>query len=145
MEKTKFIAAVNLILIQDNKILLSRRYNTGFEDGNYSVIAGHMEANESVAGAMSRESMEEAGIMIKPQELQVVHTMHRLTSNGDSFNFFLTTNKWSGEPKIMESDKCDDLSWFPINALPPNLVPYIKSGLENYVKNNTFSEFDKYT
>ena len=47
MERFKVITAVHLILIENNKILLQRRYNTGYEDGNYSVVAGHVEENES--------------------------------------------------------------------------------------------------
>lgn len=35
MERFKMRVAVHLILEQDNKYLLLRRYNTGYEDGNY--------------------------------------------------------------------------------------------------------------
>jgi 8-oxo-dGTP diphosphatase len=41
------IPASYLFLERDNRILLLRRSNTGYEDGNYSLIAGHVEANES--------------------------------------------------------------------------------------------------
>lgn len=39
MERFKLVVAVHLILIQNNQILLLRRYNTGYEDRNYSVVA----------------------------------------------------------------------------------------------------------
>lgn len=39
MERFKLVTAVHLILTQNGKILLLRRYNTGYEDGNYSVVA----------------------------------------------------------------------------------------------------------
>lgn len=39
MERFKLVVAVHLILIKNGKILLLRRYNTGYEDGNYSVVA----------------------------------------------------------------------------------------------------------
>ena len=65
MERFKVITAVHLILIENNKILLQRRYNTGYEDGNYSVVAGHVEENESVIETMQREALEEIGINIE--------------------------------------------------------------------------------
>ena len=39
------IPAVYLLLVQDGKILLIRRCNTGYQYGNYSVPAGHMEGD----------------------------------------------------------------------------------------------------
>ena len=79
MERFKAVIAVHLILIKDNQILLLRRFNTGYEDGNYSVVAGHLDGNESVLKAMQREAFEEAGIQISEKDLQIVHVMHRKT------------------------------------------------------------------
>ena len=47
--------AVHLFLVQDGRILLLRRYNTGYEDGNYSVVAGHIDGGEKLKSAMVRE------------------------------------------------------------------------------------------
>ena len=58
------LVAVHLILVQDSKVLLLRRYNTGYEDGNYGVVAGHLERDEEIVAAMVREAREEAGIEI---------------------------------------------------------------------------------
>lgn len=42
-ERYKFICAVYLLLIKENQILLLKRANTGYEDGKYSLVAGHMD------------------------------------------------------------------------------------------------------
>ena len=63
-ERFKLIPTSHLILIKDNKILLSRRFNTGYEDGKYSVVAGHLDGNETFIQAMVGEAREEAGIAI---------------------------------------------------------------------------------
>lgn len=75
MERFKLVTSVHLILIKEGKVLLLRRYHTGYEDGNYSVVAGHIDGNESVIRAMQREAMEEAGIKIQEMDLKIVHVM----------------------------------------------------------------------
>ncbi|MDZ8089199.1 MAG: NUDIX domain-containing protein [Nostoc sp. DedQUE12b] len=58
----KLIPASYLILIKDEKILLIRRFNTGYEDGKYSVVAGLGDGNETFVQAVVREAKEEVGI-----------------------------------------------------------------------------------
>ena len=141
-ERYKFIAAVHLILQKDNKILLSRRFNTGYEDGNYSVVAGHIDANERARTAMIREAKEESGIEINEDDLETVHVMHRKGNDHERIDFFMVAKNWQGEPMILEIDKCDDLTWFELDGLPNNIVPYVKFALENIKGGNFYSEFD---
>lgn len=35
----------------------------------------------------------------------------------------------------------DDLSWFDLDALPKNTIPYIKQAIEAIKHNNFYSEF----
>ena len=129
--------AVHLLLIREGKILLLRRFNTGYEDGNYSVVAGHLDGNEDVKSAMIREAKEEAGIDIKPNNIQIVGVIHR-KSEGERIDFFLIANSWNNEIVNMEPEKCDDLSWFEIDNLPFNIIPYVKRAIENYISDVRF-------
>ncbi|MSU75003.1 MAG: NUDIX domain-containing protein [Candidatus Magasanikbacteria bacterium] len=140
-ERFKLIPAVHLFLIKSNKILLLRRFNTGYEDGNYSVPAGHLDGDESVITAVVRETKEETGITIDPKNIRVVHVMHRIKFDGERIDFFLTANSWSGEPSIQEPNKCDELKWFPLSNLPMNVIPYVHSALENFQAGVAYSEF----
>jgi len=134
------IASGYLMLIRDGKILLSRRFQTGYEDGKYSLPAGHIEEGETLTAGTCREIREEIGITLKPSDLQLVHVMHR-KQNDIRMDFFFTTDKKGLVPKNMEPHRSDDLSWFPLNKLPTNTIPYIRAAIENYRKNIFYSEF----
>ncbi len=140
-EKFKLLAAVHLLLFRNNSILLLRRFNTGYEDGNYSVPAGHIEDIETATQATIREALEETGIMLKPSDLKMVHVMHRKGTDIRVDFFFIATN-WLGEPMNREPNKCNELAWFSLNNLPTNIIPYVSSALQNYQAGVHYSEFD---
>jgi 8-oxo-dGTP diphosphatase len=87
-ERFRLVAAVHIFLVRDGQVLLLRRFNTGYEDGNYSVVAGHLDGGEEVKAAAIREAQEEVGIRIAPQDLRIVGVMHRM-SNDERVDFFL--------------------------------------------------------
>ncbi len=140
-ENFQVVPASYLILIKDGKILLLRRYNTGYEDGNYSLVAGHVDGNETFIQAMIREAREEAGISLHPENLKVVHTMHRKCPDDERIDVFIQATSWTGKLTNMEPHKCDDLSWFKLDELPDNMVGYVKIALENYKNSISYSEF----
>ena len=102
-----------------------RRYNTGYEDGKYSVVAGHLDGGEELKTAMIREAREEAGIEISSGDLAVVEVMHFIEDE-EYIYFFLHTSHYFGQVVNREPHKCDDLSWFDIDDLPPNTIPYVR-------------------
>lgn len=140
-ERIKMYVAVHLFIVKESKILLLRRYNTGYEDGNYSVPAGHVDGNETFIEAAIREAKEEAGIVIKKETILPVQVMHRKKSFEERIDYFLEAFTWEGEIKNMEPHKCDKLEWFEIDKLPDNTIPYIKYAIENYKKESSFTTF----
>jgi 8-oxo-dGTP diphosphatase len=130
-ERFTLRAAVYLILIKNGKTLLSRRYKTGWMDGKYSLVAGHLDGNETVFDTMIREAFEEAGIKIEKKDLKPVKVLHRNSGDQEYMDFFFLAEKWEGQPTIKEPDKCDDMSWFPLNNLPENTLPYVRDVIEN--------------
>ena len=121
-------------------MLLLRRRNTGYRDGSYSVVAGHLDGGETVVAAMVREAREEVGITVKPGDLRVIGVMHRREGD-ERIDFFLTADAWSGEVVNAEPEKCDDLAWFPLGGLPANVVPYVARALANYRRGGWFDSF----
>ncbi len=140
-ENFKPYAAAYLVLTKDGKVLLLRRFNTGYQDGNYSLIAGHLDGGETTKQCIIREASEEAGIVISPKDLEVVHTMHRFSPDREYFDIYLRAGKWTGNITNMEPNKCDELKWYQVNDLPKNILPEVKFAIENISKNVHYGEF----
>ena len=140
MEKMRAFVHVYLLLRQNDTLLLSLRQNTGYEDGKYSLVAGHVEAGESAKSAMVREAKEEIGIQIAPVDLEVVHTMHR-RSDRDCIDIFLHCGRWQGQVTNCEPHKCGEVKFFSKNAPPENLVGYVSKALKDIENSVRYSEF----
>ncbi len=132
--------AVHLFFKRDADILLLRRFNTGYEDGNYSVPAGHLELGETVTQCAIREANEEVGVTLHPGDLEVVHVMNR-KGNDERIDFFVQVKSWDGEPTNCEPHKCDELSWSTLDHLPTNVIPYVRHAIANVSAHIRFSEF----
>ena len=141
MQRIKFPVAVHLFLMRNDEILLLRRFNTGYEDGNYSVIAGHLDGGEDVYAAMIREAREEAGIGITRENLAVIQVMHRKKSDEERIDYFFACDAWSGEIQNKEPNKCDELKWCELGRLPSNTIDYIDAAIQNYKSKVPFSIF----
>ena len=116
MPKMTFPVAVHLFLVKENQVLLLRRFNTGYEDGNYSVVAGHVDGGEDIYTAMLREAREEAGVEILRGNIEIIQVMHRKKESEERIDYFFKCEKWDGDIKIMEPDKCDELVWVDITV-----------------------------
>ena len=140
----KLIPAVYLVLRRDDEVLLLRRANTGYQDGKYSIIAGHLDGDELATDGMAREAKEEAGITVDPKNLKLVHTAHRLSRNQvgqERIDLFFETATWQGDVTNTEPDKCDDLSWYSLDNLPDNILPFVKLVLTDIAHDVNYSEY----
>jgi len=138
--RARFPVTVHLLFFREEQILLLRRFNTGFRDGEYSVPAGHLDGGETVVAAAVREAKEEVGVKIGAGDLGFSSVMHRIEGD-ERVDFFVHIYKWQGEPFNAEPDKCDDLLWADINQLPPNTVPYVKQAIWNHLNAVQFDEY----
>jgi len=129
-----------ILFIKDEQVLLSRRFQTGFEDGNYSLPAGHTEPGETFTVALIREIEEETGVELSPEHVTVSHIMHRRAVSRENIDVFFVAKNWTGTPKNLEPEKCDDLSWFPLNSLPQNIIPYVRQAIEHSRAGILYSE-----
>jgi 8-oxo-dGTP diphosphatase len=138
--RAKFPVTVHLLFFREDQVLLLRRFNTGYADGQYSVPAGHLDGGETVMAAAAREAEEEVGIKIGADDMGFSTVMHRMEED-ERVDFFIHVYQWDGEPFNAEPNKCDDLCWMNVNQLPANIVPYVRQALGNHLAKIPFDEF----
>ncbi len=122
-----------LILNEKNEALLMKRgKNVRNESGWWSKPGGGVKYGEGAIDAMKREIKEELNI-----EINIVgylpHTDHILPKENQhwaSFNFI--AHIISGTPTNMEPDKCDEIAWFALEALPKKTTQTTREPIENY-------------
>ena len=129
-EKQSLKAAAYLILEDDGKILLLKRQNTGFRDGYWSLVAGHVDRGEDYKTAMVREAKEEAGIDIHRENIRPYTIMHRDSDDSPYVDVFFHATEWSGEVKNKEPELCEELEWFDISNLPEKTIPFVRKAIE---------------
>ena len=108
------------------EVLLQLRAGTTYMDGHWAAAAaGHVERGETAYAAAQREATEELGITAV--DLDFEFTMQR-TQGGEPIDervdFFFTARSWTGEPRIVEPDKCAELRWCTLAELPTPVVPH---------------------
>lgn len=133
-------AAVYIIVIKDNAVLLLRRHNTDWKNGWYTLPAGHLENNETILECACREAKEEAGIEIDQNKLKLVHIVH-YRGKEHYIEFYFTASHWKGDPFLAEPEKCDDLGWFPLTNLPDKTLKNVVQAIGQLNQGNLLSEY----
>jgi 8-oxo-dGTP diphosphatase len=144
-ERFKVKVGVFLVLIENNKVLLSRRYNTGIADGRHVLPMGGLEEGETMTEALIREVKEEVNITLLPDHLQVAHVMHRfhLLPDGGSFpqvDIYFVPSFYEGTIENREPHKCDELQFYDLKALPATIEPFIAEALRHIDQDQFYSE-----
>ena len=130
------VPASYVFLLRDGEagteVLLQLRQNTGFMDAHWAAAAaGHVEKGETAYDAARREAAEEIGVT--DVALEFVTAMQR-TRGGEPIDeridFFFTARSWTGDPRIVEPEKCAELRWCALTDLPDPVVPHEKQVLE---------------
>ena len=104
------------LIIRDGKILFQRRT----DNGQWGLIGGLVEMNETYEEAALREIREETGLEVKLDSfIGIFHNHNMVWSNGDAahvISAMFTAEIISGEPRIDEESY--ELRFFGTDELP---------------------------
>ena len=127
-ERALLVAAAYVVLQRGDEVLLQLRRGTGYMDEHWAVLAGHLERGETITAAAVREAAEESGVVLEEAGLEPLTTLHRFIPDGPQIeqrcDFFFRARRWTGDPTPLEPDRCADMRWFPLAALPEPVVPH---------------------
>lgn len=132
MEKVPRIG-VGVIIRKDNKILLGKRKNA-HGTGSWCPPGGHLEFMESIEDCARRETEEEVGLKIKNIQ-KAVYTEDFFKLEDRHYITMLVTTDWeSGDPELLEPEKCEEWKWFSWDELPEPLFLPMKNHIDQGYK-----------
>ncbi|MFG2332573.1 NUDIX domain-containing protein [Streptomyces sp. NPDC048604] len=127
---------------EDGAVLLGLRHpDSAYAGGRWHFPAGHCE-QESATACLVREAYEEAGLVIDPDDVELVHTVHLRHAPGTTprIQLVFRARRWEGVPELREPDKCVAWQWWDPEALPEAIVPYARAAVEGVRSGRAYSE-----
>lgn len=131
--------SVNVYILSQaqDKVLLSRRKNTGWKDGWLCAPGGHIESGESPLGAMVREIQEELGCVVKAESLEFLCVAARKDAAAEYVAYeFLLKDAERYTFTNAEPDKCSELAWVDIHNLPEEVIADFRQIIEQSIVGN---------
>ncbi|MGW1411795.1 NUDIX domain-containing protein [Streptomyces sp. NPDC002403] len=117
---------------EQGRILLGRRHpDSKYAPNQWHFLAGHCEREEAV-NCLAREAAEEAGLIIKPGDVELVHLVHMVDSPSarPRIGLVFRARAWSGTPQVLEPDRCVEWRWWNPEDLPTEVVPYTRAAID---------------
>ncbi len=132
---------VGVLILKDGKVLLGKRKGSHGE-GEFAFPGGHLEYMESFADCATRETMEECGVEIANIRFQFLANVTKYAPK-HYVHVGLIADWKSGEPQVLEPEKCESWEWYALDDLPEPIfefcalaLTYLESG-ESYFDVNS--------
>jgi len=135
-EKPK--VGVGVYIIKNGKILLGERIGS-HQSNTYSAPGGKLEYGESWEQCAKRETKEETGLEIENVKFLGVTNDVMPKDNKHYITIAMIANLKSGEPEVLEPNKCLGWGWYELDNIPVKkalfLENFLNSSFSNELKN----------
>ncbi|MEU8794599.1 NUDIX domain-containing protein [Streptomyces sp. NPDC048643] len=113
---------------------------TATEPAGPSHLAGRCEREEAVS-CLVRKAEEEAGLVIEPDDVELVHLVHLVASPSTRprIGLIFRARTWSGTPAVREPDRCVEWRFWNPKDLPDAVVPYTRQAIEGVLAGRLYS------
>ncbi|MEV0373331.1 NUDIX domain-containing protein [Streptomyces sp. NPDC050636] len=127
----------------EGQVLLGLRHpDSAYAGELWHFLAGHCEQGESAVAGLVREAEEEAGLLIRPQDIEFVHAVHLVDEPGTQPRLQLVFRawEWAGQTDLREPDKCLAWHWWDPTHLPDQIVPYTRTAIDGIREGRLYTE-----
>ena len=135
MTKKIPLVGVGVMIFKGNEILLGKRRALLGRD-EYAFPGGHLEYMETFEQCGRREIREETGIEIKNIRFQILSNIRKYKPRHYVHIGLIAVLK-SGEPEVLESNKCEKWDWYSLDKLPKPLFKMTKISIDCYKNTKT--------
>ena len=129
--RAKLPVVAHVFLLREGRVLLARRAGTGFEDGSFGPVGGHLDGGEPATAAAARECVEEIGVELEPDDLTFAGITHYGSPPGEGIDLFFTATRWVGEPRPLAD--CNELRWCRPDDLPDPTPRFVRRAVEHHL------------
>ena len=137
----KLVPTVNVVIVKDNKILLSKRQNKSWGNGMFVLPGGHVEQGETPLKAIKREVKEELGAIVKFNDIQFLCVAIRYKTIEKTIACIFIIDNKDYIYKNNEPEQCSEITWHSISNLPQNLIEDYKIIIKDaYINNKIYIE-----
>jgi len=115
------VAVFAMVFDESGRVLLHQRAGTDYLPDYWDFPSGHVESNESFTAATVRELLEETGLAVVENDLELAYLgINHLDQ--PYVNAVYRVKSWQGEPTITEPHKCSAMQFFALDDLPEKLT-----------------------
>ena len=141
---------VGVMILREGKVLLGKRHEDPAKadselhgEGTWTMPGGKLDFQESFEAGACRETLEETGLKIKPEDLQLISLANDIWNDAHFVTVGFLCEKVDGEPQVREPDEITEWQWFALDALPEKLFFPSREVLERYLAGKIYPGFSK--
>jgi 8-oxo-dGTP diphosphatase len=126
---------VGVMVFKNSRVLIGKRKDSHGQ-GEYAT-GGHLEFGETIEDCAKREVFEETGMKITNIRFQYFANLTTYLEKHYAHVQLIADWK-SGEPQVLEPQKCEGWSWYRLTDLPRPTFKTLQMFLESYKTGKIF-------
>jgi len=108
------------------------------EEGTWTMPGGNIEYGETFEEAGAREALEETGIEINVDDIEVICVQVDKNQYAHYISVGMIAKKFTGIPQVSEPDVIVKWQWFDLDNLPQNIFSASKKTIDCFLNHKFY-------